>query len=75
VRPKPGATVSAPLEWSEVKGKRVTISDFTIRNMLERLKRKGDLFKPVLENRQTLERAMSKLEGLKDKPKSKRAGA
>lgn len=75
VRPKPGATISAPLEWSEVKGKRVTISDFTIKNMMERLRRKGDLFKPVLENRQSLDRALSKLEGLNDKPKSKRAGA
>jgi bifunctional non-homologous end joining protein LigD len=75
VRPKPGATVSAPLEWSEVKRKKVTISDFTIKNMLERLRRKGDLFKPVLGNRQSLDRAMSKLEGLSDKPKAKRAGA
>jgi bifunctional non-homologous end joining protein LigD len=75
VRPKQGATVSAPLEWSEVKRKKVTISDFTIKNMLERLRRKGDLFKEVLSNRQSLDSAMSKLEGLTSKPKTKRAGA
>jgi bifunctional non-homologous end joining protein LigD len=75
VRPKQGATVSAPLEWSEVKRKKVTISDFTIKNMLERLRRKGDLFKDVLSNRQSLDRAMSKLESLTNRSKAKRAGA
>ena len=75
MRPKPGATVSAPLEWSEVKRKAVTIQDFTIKTMLERLKRKGDLFEPVLTNKQSLERAMTKLDGLTEKPKARRAGA
>jgi bifunctional non-homologous end joining protein LigD len=47
LRPKEGATVSIPLEWEEVKpGLKPT--DFTIHNALERIKEKGDLFKPVL---------------------------
>jgi bifunctional non-homologous end joining protein LigD len=75
VRPKQGATISAPLEWSEVKRKKVTISDFTIKNMPQRLRSKGDLFKPVLGNRQSLDRAMSKLDELTGKSKTKRAGA
>ncbi|PRY09963.1 ATP-dependent DNA ligase LigD phosphoesterase module /ATP-dependent DNA ligase LigD polymerase module [Pontibacter ummariensis] len=46
-RPKPGATVSAPLLWEEVKlGLRPAA--FTIRNMAERIKEKGDLFRGVL---------------------------
>lgn len=47
IRPKEGASVSMPLEWEELKpGLRPT--DFTIHNALERIKEKGDLFKPVL---------------------------
>jgi bifunctional non-homologous end joining protein LigD len=48
VRPKPGATVSAPLHWEEVK-KGLKISQFTIHNMVERVKREEDLFQGVLQ--------------------------
>ncbi len=47
LRPKSGATVSMPLEWDEVK-KGLKPTDFNIHNALERLKKKGDIFKPVL---------------------------
>ncbi|HEV2765157.1 MAG TPA: DNA primase small subunit domain-containing protein, partial [Pyrinomonadaceae bacterium] len=55
VRPKPGATVSAPLEWKEVERKKIKTADFHIKNMLARVERKGDLFAPVLKRRQRLE--------------------
>lgn len=47
VRPTSGATVSTPLDWSEVK-KGLSPKDFTIKNVLKRFKKFGDLFKPVL---------------------------
>ncbi|MCQ9634143.1 DNA ligase D [Chryseobacterium sp. WG23] len=47
VRPKPGATVSMPLHWEEVK-KGLKMSDFTIFNAIERIESVGDIFKPVL---------------------------
>lgn len=47
LRPKPGATVSMPLHWDEVK-KGLKMKDFTIYNTLERIKTNGDIFKPVL---------------------------
>jgi bifunctional non-homologous end joining protein LigD len=47
VRPKPGATVSMPLHWEEVK-KGLKMAQFTIRNAMERIKSEGDIFKPVL---------------------------
>ena len=60
VRPKAGATVSAPLEWAEIERKAISIRDFTIENMLARVKEKGDLFKEVLSNKQSLEEAFEK---------------
>ncbi|RZL50171.1 MAG: DNA ligase D [Pedobacter sp.] len=48
VRPKPGATVSMPLEWDEVK-KGLKMKDFTIFNAIERIESMGDIFKPVLD--------------------------
>lgn len=56
-RPRKGATVSAPLEWKEVEKGKITTEDFTIKNMAARLAKKGDLFKPVLKNKQSLEKA------------------
>ncbi|HEY1404758.1 MAG TPA: hypothetical protein VGB05_11560, partial [Pyrinomonadaceae bacterium] len=62
VRPKPGAPVSAPLTWEEVKRKKIRPQDFTIKNITTRLARKGDLFEPVLGGGQTLNDALRKLE-------------
>jgi bifunctional non-homologous end joining protein LigD len=47
VRPKAGATVSAPVTWAEVE-KGVRIEDFTVKNVPARLKKLGDLWKPLL---------------------------
>jgi len=60
VRPKPGATVSAPLEWEEVETGKIAIKDFTIKTMLERVEERGDLFKAVLTNKQVLDEALEK---------------
>lgn len=46
VRPNPHASVSAPLEWSEVE-KGVEIDDFRIDNIRARIEKRGDLWKPV----------------------------
>ncbi|PWT98165.1 MAG: DNA polymerase LigD [Bacteroidetes bacterium] len=61
LRPKEGATVSTPLEWKEVK-KGLHPSQFTIKTMVSRLTKKGDLFKPVLGKGINLKSAISKFE-------------
>ena len=57
LRPKPGATVSMPLHWDEVK-KGLKMSDFTINNAMERIKSEGDIFKPVLGKGINLEKVI-----------------
>lgn len=59
LRPKPGATVSMPLEWEEVKPG-LQMKDFTIYNTIDRLKEKGDLFRGVLGKGIDLEKVIEK---------------
>ncbi len=47
VRPRPKATVSAPVTWDEVVAG-FRIEDFHLRNMPERIREVGDLYKPML---------------------------
>ncbi len=54
VRPHPGAPVSTPLTWQEVEKGRVKPSDFTIANIGQRLRQVGDLFQPLLMEKQSL---------------------
>lgn len=60
VRPKPGATVSAPLHWHEVKPG-LKMEQFTIHNILERIESEGDLFKAVLGKGIDLNKLLQKL--------------
>ena len=50
-RAKENATVSMPVTWSEVK-KGIRPEDFTLNNALERLKKTGDLFQPLLHTKE-----------------------
>ncbi len=60
LRPKPGATVSMPLHWEEIK-KGLSMKDFTIENAIDRIKNEGDIFKPVLGKGVDLEKLLKKI--------------
>ena len=55
VRPRAGAPVSTPLLWKELD--EVQPRDFTIATIWERVRRRGDLFAPVLTGGQGLDGA------------------
>jgi bifunctional non-homologous end joining protein LigD len=50
VRPRPDATVSTPVTWTEIE-QGVRIEDFTVGNVPARLESLGDLWKPLLQAR------------------------
>ena len=60
LRPKPGASVSMPLHWDEVR-KGLQIRDFNIRNAMARLSEHGDLFKGVLGKGIDISKALKRL--------------
>ena len=63
LRPKPGATVSMPIHWDELK-KGLKMSDFTIHNAVDRIKEQGDIFLPVFGKGIDMKKALVNLEAL-----------
>ena len=68
VRAYDGAPVATPLDWKEVvRGLRP--EDFRIDNTIERFRRVGDLFAPVLQGGQRIEPALERLSRESKAPK------
>ena len=61
VRPEPGATVSAPISWEEVRAGSVRPGDFTMSTIFRRLDRVGDLFRGVVSDGQDLDPVLARL--------------
>ena len=60
LRPRTGATVSAPLLWKEVKDG-LTPQAFTIHNIEQRVKKMDDVFKGVLGKGIDLQKCLKKM--------------
>ncbi len=54
VRPAPGAPVSAPISWDELDDPTLRPDGWTIRTIVERVERLGDLFAPAQTDLQVL---------------------
>lgn len=61
VRPTLTATVSTPLHWSEVN-LRLKPEMFDIKNTLQRIKREGDLWKPVMQKGINMKKVLQSIE-------------
>ncbi|MFD2744155.1 MULTISPECIES: DNA ligase D [Sphingobacterium] len=58
VRPKAGATVSTPLNWDEVNDE-LSIAQFTIRTVLNRIELQEDPWKAIFEHKANLKKAIA----------------
>jgi bifunctional non-homologous end joining protein LigD len=74
VRPRPGAPVSTPLRWKELTPD-LDFRDFTMDVVLERVRKHGDLFEPVLHGKQALGPALKKLRRASSDRPARRARA
>lgn len=63
LRAKQEAPVSTPLEWKEVK-RGLDPNDFTFFTILDRIKKKGDIFKPLLQKGINMKKALTNFEKL-----------
>ena len=64
VRPYPLPTVSTPVEWKEVNDK-LNASDYTIKSMLKRIEKKGDLFGATLDRKTASQNSKSLMKFLR----------
>jgi len=61
MRPEPRASVSTPVTWDEVAKRRIRPESFRIDNVFTRLRKVGDLFRPVIDEPQDIGPAMKAL--------------
>ncbi|RJQ32339.1 DNA ligase D [Candidatus Parcubacteria bacterium] len=61
VRPLDGAPVSTPLVWKELSGK-IKPSDFNIFNIRQRIEKKGDPWREILEKKNDISAAIERIE-------------
>jgi len=65
LRPKPGAPVSMPIEWSELDDAKLRSDGFTIKNVRERLAKRGDAWRDFRKQPASIAKAVKALGTLK----------
>lgn len=61
LRAKEGASIATPVTWDEMKSKRMSPQKYTIKNILRRISQKGDPWKDIYKNGQSLKKIEKKL--------------
>ena len=64
IRPKRGAPVATPLRWKELKNSKLKTQSFTIKNIIQRVKRLGDPWQDINRAAHPLGGAQKKLQRL-----------
>ena len=54
VRPRPGAPVAMPIEWSELEDRTLAPDTFTVANAADRVRAQGDAWKSIARHARTL---------------------
>jgi bifunctional non-homologous end joining protein LigD len=75
VRALPAAPIAVPILWEEIDDESVNPQSFTISNIHERIKQKGDLWKAIYEQPQSLKIPMVKLSQILEKQRAQRLSA
>lgn len=60
IRPIKGAPVATPLEWKELDKKNLSSQSYNIKNIFNRLKKKGDAWKLMQKNKKSLKSSLKK---------------
>jgi bifunctional non-homologous end joining protein LigD len=66
VRPRPGAPVATPIDWDELSDSKLRPDRWTVRNVLRRLRAKGDPWADISSFARGISRARRRLESLLD---------
>lgn len=66
LRGKPGAPVSMPIEWSDLDDKKLRADSFTLRNVRDRLGKRGDAWRDLREHPGSVADALRALDKLSD---------
>jgi bifunctional non-homologous end joining protein LigD len=65
IRARPGAPVAAPLDWEELSSGKISPQKYTLKNIFQRLARKGDPWESQWGKTYSLDKARKKLNELK----------
>ena len=62
VRPHEGAPIAVPIEWDELKSKKLNAQTYNMKNIWKRMDKVGDLWKDMWKHAKSIKDASGKLD-------------